>query len=306
LSGAPIWIDPENPLRDPTNGIAGNCPSDPQVELPNFLWELKDIPDMLKHAGLRAIALQNHAKVRSPRELWRYLRSPRARGEDWLNYTFGWRPFFSDLRDLAGINDFLNQRFKDVETLKRFESRYLSKRTNLGGTVATTSKNANVFRGSNGRLLTTKFEKTWAVAKWQVDDPILFRQPLENYHSLAKQALGLDFNVLQLYNAIPWSWLVDWFANVQDIIKLRKNRFGVSFKSACVMTETLTSTEMNPLGNWGLAPSGKTVFKTTRKLRRTFKPTFFPTQGGLNGLGSSQLTTLASLLVTRGRGSSKL
>lgn len=132
-------------------------------------------------------------------------------------------------------------------------------------------------------------------------DPVVFEQPLVNQKELWEQALGLDVNVVALWNALPWSWLVDWFANVDDLLKLKQNRFGMQFDSACRMVHTTYDSTMVPIGNWtGVSTSGTSRYVSTYKTRRTFAPSFTRSVG-LNYLSDSQLTTLASLAVTRRR-----
>lgn len=287
-------------LKDATAMIASHAPNQEHVSIPNFIYELKDYPSMLKHAWRRAMELHRVSGAFTMRQVMKYLRSGRSRGEDWLNYKFGWDPLYRDIEDLLEMQKWLDKRMK---TFAQFKKRgFIRKRSWLGNQQAVVAGTMNAFRGENGLVTTTASSQHWVVSRWKVTDPFVFEQPLVNQKEFWKQSLGLDFNVIALWNALPWSWMVDWFSNVGALISIKRNRFGVDFDSAVRMTETTYDSTMVPSGAWtGVSTSGTSRYVSTYKKRRTFAPSIFRSDLGLNYLTDSQLTTLASLAVTRRR-----
>lgn len=295
---------PDSSIRgivdDAVQRLSDSAPNEENVSIPNFLYELKDIPNMLRHARRRADDLHRASKARTRRQVLKYLRGPKARGEDWLNYVFGWDPLVNDIMDLFEVQKWLDYRMRKFQSYKR--KGFIRTKVFLGNTTATVAGTMNAFRGENGMVTTTATGHHWAVARWKVTDPVLFEQPLVSYESLIKQSFGLDFNVVALWNALPWSWMIDWFSNVGSLLKLKQNRFGVEFDSAVRMTKSVYDSTMTPTGAWtGVSTSGECRYVSTYKKRRTLSLSIFRPIG-MNYLSDRQLTTLSALAVTRKRG----
>lgn len=298
----------QRPFRDATQAIAETNPGEPAVSVPNFLYELKDVPSMLRHAAERARRLHhfwlNRGMRVSHRRLAKYY-DKRSAGEDYLNYIFGWLPFFSDLSDILDLSEFTEKRAKKFRSIKNNELRS----TGTLGTdevQATTRPLIQSFLVSirANSVATTKFQR-WYSAIYDVDS-LRFGAALNG--STRRQlmdALGFDNSLpIQIWEAMPWSWMSDWFFNVGSLIKLKGNRQGCRFRNACIMTHTTTLERLTPIG----PPSYLKVnpgerFRDT-KLRAFFTPSFLRTDGGYNIFQPSHLAILASLKVTRGRGSS--
>lgn len=286
-----------------TDAIAAAHPGAPHVALPVFLFELKDVPRMLKHAMNRARVLANAAGGDTPSAIKRYLGNPSNPAEDWLNYNFGWRPFVSDISSIYSVADWMHSRAK----MMRGFSPIITRRSNLGSNISVTRNNNIVFDSTitswfgTDKITTTT--KKWCVSHW-VKDPMRFNAALSTDHQyLRRHALGLNFAFSHLWDAMPWSWLVDWFTDAGSVIHALQNRMGIRFLNASVMTNTRAVREI-----WPKPPrrdnmtSGSAQIAKETKSRSPTTPSILPSS--IPYLGTGQLATLAALAVTRGRGSS--
>lgn len=300
-------------FRDRTQATAAMQPSSPLVELPNFAFELKDIPDMLRHAVDRCRRLQfaanrvgyGNAGKTLHRDVLRYANSSNL-AEDYLNLHFGWVPFFSDLSSILGLTQWTERRQRALNKLRRNgyirTTAQLGSRTGSGTSRQTLESSPAV--GLGGTLVSKYIDTKWVSAKW-IGDPVKFGEALNSdRRAFLNAALGMDFNVVQLWNAIPWSWLTDWFVNVDAILTLKGNRQGIRFHSACEMHHEIWESTCTPDPNPVVSTSGPAVHVLEKKTRTPFSPSLTRTSYS-NILNDSQLTTLAALKVTRtGKGAS--
>lgn len=283
--------------RDATSAIAQMDPGEPMVSLPNFAYELKDLPGMLKPAYQRSLQLVKQTKARTPRQVLRSAKSLRPYSEAWLNYKFGWEPLFSDLADIFDISRSLEKKIRMIQ--KNQFREYISRTTDLGNVSQRYSASQPydaAYPGINGTIEGTRTTHMWVCSKWNFDprrlSETLTQPPVQQFGTV----LGLDFDVTTIWNAMPWSWLGDWFLNVGDLLSIHNNRHGIRFRSACIMEETKHTVTIRALGVPSLT-APQCVIERVSKQRRAFSPTL--TKTGTNYMSLSQLTTLASLKVTR-------
>jgi hypothetical protein len=294
---------PQNiPYQDTTQGIMNTHPGQSPASLPNFLYELKDLPGMLQHAARRARLF--HRAVRQ-RKLPRY--GKRDLGEDYLNYIFGWKPFFMDLESMIGLSDFLEHRSKKFKSIRGSELRTTGKlgsdTANNNGIPITIQSYGTLIGGTSS--ITTSRER-WFSAKWRVD-PIRFGQPLyDGRRAALRDLLGLDPQTapLQVWEALPWSWFVDWSFNVGAILKAQANIQGVKFLSACVMDSAITEEDVTAKGTQKFLSVSNGSRTRETKMRTPFYPTIVKQNAGFNIFEPGHLATIASLQVTQARGSS--
>lgn len=128
------------------------------------------------------------------------------------------------------------------------------------------------------------------------------RNELDRKALLAKEILGLDLDLETLWNLAPWSWAVDWFVNVGDVIS-NVNSFledGLVMPYGYMMEHTIvnvTYTRKHPnLLKTGAVDSAVT-FAVETKVRRKANPFGFGVSW--NGLSTIQLSILAALGITR-------
>lgn len=177
-------------------------PIQPYVSLGTFIAELRDIPGLL------------FKRVQKFRDL----------GNNYLAYQFGWKPFLGDLISWYDSVKRIDQR---IAQLKRDNGRYVKR----GGTLFRSSEfNQEVHSASSLDLAfpsvhsyqnvvesTWESEKCWFTARFKYYIPGLMSA---KFGTLAayRRLWGLKMTPNEVWQLLPWSWLVDWFSNAGDVI----------------------------------------------------------------------------------------
>lgn len=203
-----------------TKALANMNPNRPVVDLPLFVFELKDFPRMLKHLGdTYRKGLRGLRPVDVP---------------EWhLAYSFGWAPLVSDLWSLVKLTRSIEERKAYLRSLEYGHRvrRRLTPKNNV--TVRSVSPDSiGVYDGWNGYyhyVADLAYEETvdvWftANAKLLTELPDVRREREYTY----MHALGLSLSAETLWNALPWSWLIDYFLNIGDV--LAANRGGIPWR----------------------------------------------------------------------------
>jgi hypothetical protein len=212
-----------------TDMQAKTNPSRAEVSLPNFLFELRDFPEMLHLRG------QEHKRRMSSNSI--------------AENNFGWSLLFQDLGKLIDFNSQVNSRVKELTNLHK-KGGLRRSRTIFNGSASTTS-GFQTFHSNeafvDGWVDITTTTRIWASCKWQPDSP-----QIPSADELLQQARlavhGWDFSSSGLasvvWEAIPWSWLADYMGNVGSFFAANKNSVGAGAIDGCVMNHTKTKGAM--------------------------------------------------------------
>lgn len=119
---------------------------------------------------------------------------------------------------------------------------------------------------------------------------------------LAKEILGLDLDLETIWNLTPWSWAIDWFSNLGDVVSNVSSWLedGLVMPYGYMMEHTIVNVtytrKFRNLLKSGTVDSAVTLSVET-KVRRKANPFGF----GLswNGLSTLQLAILSALGITR-------
>jgi hypothetical protein len=282
--------------------LAATNPSRPDVLLPVFWMELRDLPDMLRQAGRIA------KRIHFERGSWSNLIRPGHVSKDMaaanLAIQFGWMPFVSDLWKIASLQDQVEKRRKE---LKRLYGDGLRRRLDLGSGSLVSDSSAQIWSTLGiGTTVPTKIvhsAKGWGVAKWKPNGNIPPWKPTDG--ELRRQLTGVsaDAILLNLWEGLPWSWLVDWFAPIGDTIKAANRTVAVPV-SAWVMTERKTTihyggrTVGSGASKFVVSPG---TYSSVNHFRLAMNSTIPGVQASLPILGARQLSILGSLAIMRAR-----
>lgn len=251
-----------------TLALANASPYKSSLNLPLFLFELRELPSMIRQLG-RVLAKQ--------------VRATDVAG-GYLAYSFGWAPLVSDLLKLFDLS-------KDIENRKAYFRR-LEKGTHVRRSLGTHTVRDTTLNTST--LLSYAFPKTMAQVHGNLTETqkvwftlnAKLRQPLNmspsDLHSLSRnQIYGLRFNPSDLWDAIPWSWLIDYFTNIGDMLEASRALVGMDVTRVNVMCTSKIIVSYEPKNVFaGLHMQPGFVYKT-RKARYPFKnatpvPSFAP------------------------------
>lgn len=242
-----------------TKALANMNPSKPSVDLPVFLFELRDFPRMLHQMG---------------RVLDRTVRASDVAG-GYVAYSFGWAPFLSDLNKLLNFEKVLSDRLKYLQRIgkdggDRVKRTLENSTTTLSTTPYTLSGYGNTYPYLyQGQVQVVEKRKVWAVAKVRTVNPVSLERGVLG--DAARAALGLNLSAASIWEAIPWSWLLDYFGNVGDYLDATRGFIPARITDMNLMcTQTIESTLTGKTLIPGVSSSGSGKLTTIRKQRTVY------------------------------------
>lgn len=186
-------------------------PTKPVFNALNAVFELRELPHMLKgrmlDQGLKSIP--NY----------------------WLALQFGWKPLLQDIRKMVAsqrkAQDRLNWLLahngrpvrrrvviaENVGEPQSFNVGYFG-----GGGLAPTLVTGYMAKSASGSVELTAGDRIWGSARfryWLPEGP----RDVEWKTKMLAYLFGLYPSPSVIYNALPWSWLADWFSNAGDVLE---------------------------------------------------------------------------------------
>lgn len=283
-------------------GWARARPGNPVAGISTFVGELRDLP-------------------RLPLRLFQRLKHFRALGGEYLNVVFGWMPFVSELKKMYELYRRLD---KHLAQLIRNNGRGIKRERTIRDDHSVTSSKSEYgypFQGWNNpppswfsayssvETQTETIDKIWFEGR--------FRYYIEDIGSSewtrrATRALfGVNVTPEVVWDLLPWSWLIDWFGNIGDVMSnmssnavdnltadyayvMRTVETRVTKRGVCRWTQKGPSRYYDvPAGN----VSGEAVNSTVTKMRFAASPYGFGVSYG--GLSPYQAGVIAALGISR-------
>lgn len=294
---------PEQYLSVP-NGIgnrlfAASTPDRAQILAPVFIFELREIPKLIRDLGLL-----NIFNGKPPQSVSKHAASM------WLSGNFGWAPLISDLKKLVTFADSFSKREREFDRL--YSGSGLTRRLTLheasaGEQVFTYSPPAQTEIGTVS-IKGTPTLKVWGVVRYKpvpVPAGSQLRKPTPK--EIRRIIFGLNkANIaLNVWEALPWSWLIDYFFDVGSF--LGANMIGRTCESynGCVMyhfhvkwTSEAKKGAVDSEGNSFQVSAGSGIAET--KNRTPVFPTALPVFL-MSPLSGHQLSILAAVGTLRTR-----
>lgn len=291
---------PETVAALGTRLYAGTNPSRPMIHLPVFWAELKDIPGMLRQGGRMLFAI---ARRESPRKLIRADKRSQDLASLNLAVQFGWMPFLQDLKKIITLHDSVERRRQEIERLRT--GRGLKRTYKLGEITSEVGPTSRAIWSGGGLTLnrshTIRYtNRAWGTCRWKPTSPSTLPQ---SNSELRRIMSGMTISHIpeNLWEALPWSWLIDYFTNIGDVLAAG-NRTVATPVGGCIMRQGIAEArhDGNSYGNpvTAFVTAGKKTVWTNR--RDVIGPNAslsasFPT------LGARQLSVLGSLAILRAR-----
>jgi len=239
-------------------------------------------------------------------------------GDEFLNIAFGWLPLISDITDLAkgavNLDKLMEQYIKGAgETIRRshhfptVESKQVDVvKENCSPSISPDSLQlhdlSKINKGSYVRSRLTTIRR-WFSGSFTYYLPREWRDSMSDRVALARHLLGLDLTPEVLWNLAPWSWAVDWFGGVGDIIH---NAESIATDSLVlhygyIMEHSVVQDTYSFVGPTGFlsSQSGRPadmVLTSEAKIRRASSPFGF---GISTGLTTQQKSIVAALGMSR-------
>lgn len=189
--------------------IAACRPAQPEASFGQFLVELyrEGVPSLFQRLDFRDRV-----------EFFRGL------GGNYLNVEFGWKPFVADLRSTLNA---LMRAEAIIDDLYKHNNQFIRRRYSFPDIQTVNVQTDNVYPwptlttahwSQNGRTTTdTKTKKTWFSGefKYRLPDRGSYGRELR---VKARHVLGADITPELLWNVTPWSWFLDWFGSIGDLL----------------------------------------------------------------------------------------
>lgn len=230
FSGSP------SPSTFVTTVLSQGGPENPTANLPLFVYELGDIPRMLRHAGnLLGKGVGLVAPDPSIRGASREIASAI------ISYQFGWAPLIQDITKMIGLAEAIDRRQRELEKLK--ERKGLRRKLKLWEGSATT-QGSEILSTVYGRYIeqdyiSNKRRKMWGTVRWKPRFPWLWRKN-PSWIDAFRSVTGTNASMIPItvWKALPWSWAIDWFTNASNVFLATRNIVLYKPSLVCIMRET--------------------------------------------------------------------
>lgn len=291
--GSPLIISSSEKEQFRVRLLSSTGPLTPKVNLPLFIFELKDIPMMLKHAG------DLLHKIRSPSGLSPHKEAAAAT----LAYQFGWAPLIGDLMKLTQFAELTKRRQQELSKAnsQRGSMRRMSFPDKKDVVVEDNKLLISDCGLVYGSITKTRITKSWATCRWKArGGQMIGKEPSHN--EAFRSALGLNLGMIPItiWKALPWSWMIDWFADISNVMQANYNMIFYSpsainfMENRVVITET--SGGSNASGNTSATVSAGSL-KIERKLRSQLSTSAAKVTLRLPFLDNFKLSILGSLTI---------
>lgn len=149
----------------------------------------------------------------------------RTLGRNYLNVEFGWKPFISDVRQTGKV---LQDQADILEKLKAHSGQPIRRRYQFPIVQTSTSAGdgylpwptLDVYHWTQGghTVKSVYTKKTWFSGEFRYKFPSGADSAIETLRAHSRQLVGIDWTPETLWQARPWTWMVDWFSNSGDFM----------------------------------------------------------------------------------------
>lgn len=197
-------------------------------------------------------------------------------GDEYLNFTFGIEPTVKDVVELQKTSQEMANK---IAQLKRDSGRLIRRRFEINKTEEVTTEvlpNQSSYPAEWMGTLTRKktvSTRTWFSGAFKHSYPKDLDEQLQKFVDF-NSTYGAIPNGSTAWNLVPYSWLIDWFSNVGDVIQnvsyLGKD--GLHIVYAYIMCETTVRIDDTLVGThsgYPISTSCSVVTTTKQRLRAT-------------------------------------
>jgi len=291
----------ENNATSRQTFLAATNPSRADILLPASLFELKDVPGMVKEVGHLAILVRDKGR-KAFKEL-----DGIAIAKANIIYQFGWRPFVEDIWTCLKFTKGVEKRRKELEALSSSGSKGLRRTIShiwdreevsvYQNYPLKSDGGTNIFRD----LHTRRTVKRWVIGYWK---PTYAGSIPSSDDSIRRVLNGTDAGNIaaNVWEELPWSWFTDYFFNVGKMIDAG-NRTIATPHLVSVMTEQTQYSYHDAWPERHLSAGNIEYIHRYRNVDIDYPSSItasFPT------LGAGQLSILGSLAIVKNRRALKL
>lgn len=202
-------------------------PTDLSFNLFNFLYEAREFPSLLDPAKIAFKRLKSTKLKKQPavkaivgNKRWRR-RVIDDLASTYVNGQFGFVPTISDSKEIMSRFSDLENSYSKLKAKSKEKHRYgysekvaISSGSSPMGYLCSPAVIGNAFNGSAYQLVITS-------AKCTVNGVASYEIPMLNtfaYMSSVLDRSGLHFDLATIWNAVPFSWAVDWILPIGEAL----------------------------------------------------------------------------------------
>ncbi len=240
---------------------------------------------------------------------------------EYLNYQFGWAPIIADVRDLLiTVRDsgrILKEytRLAEHHTRRRYDFGTETKAidwTSANDFAPYPSVSSHLYQGGFGTgkltISGTLATHSWFSGAYRFSIPQgnTLKDDLLRWEQEANKLLGIRLTPEVLWNVTSWSWLLDWFLNIGDVISNLSylGRDGLVLQYGYVMRHTRADVAVSMQGVRPYGDTSNRPFSVDFALEQKQRLKATPYGFGLNpeSFSPKQWSIIGALLVTRAPG----
>jgi hypothetical protein len=214
---------------------------------------------------------------------------------------FGVLPLIRDAQVIVEAQSRISKRLKILEDLRDGDGvrrRLLLEEEQLKGATSDIFLDSETGLLIPGKVTRSAYRKIWATVRWQPDRN--FRVPdtdRRRWMEARRAVLGLNVDLVTAWNLMPWSWLIDYFGGVGDMLNATRNNVGASPGVVCIMARTNYVANISAMPPSGLTGGG--AFDMAETLERFPSSGFTGLTASLPVLTSGQVSILGALAISR-------
>lgn len=307
IVGAPS-LPAQSVANDRLKLVVNTNPSRADADLAVSVAELRTAPRAVFEGGrqfLREVRSSRTLRELLSKQQLKYRKNPLQEGAGgYLGMMFGILPLISDIEAIADSSSLMANRLRELQNLR--DGNGMRKKVKIGSTTAksgpltgTLTSVTGIVIGYRARSYVTR--RVWGTQRWEMDQN--FRPPNTDHRRImeARRAVyGLNIDFVTAWNLMPWSWLIDYFAEVGDLVEATRNSVGANAGRQCLMTETIEAWVVDPSYLPEGLSGGSGISTRTTKRRQVFAS---PAGAGFRMtqpiLTNRQVSILGALAISR-------
>lgn len=232
-------LRPWDEVREETSsyyasGYAKARPGNPVADTGQFLIELRDLPQVpFRGAAQRYASLARRTGgvfSTLPKLMLGELENFKNLGSEYLNVVFGWKPFVNDLRKMYNLWKEVDKRMAQIV---RENGRNIRRKAQVAYDAGTDKEPQVYYPWAFAQMVggppnwmndcgsLYDVETRWDRRVW-FSGSFRYFIPDTGSSQWDARARAALFGALPtpelLWNVLPWTWLIDWFSNVGDVV----------------------------------------------------------------------------------------
>jgi len=226
----------------------------------------------------------------------------------YLGNAFGYSPMAADMARMIMFPLLVQQRLDELRRMNK-NGGLSRKRTIVSGVVTGGSPNVPVHSlwvGIACRQTIITNYKMWGSVRWTLPQiPEFSGSPrdFEDMRRVMRAFSGLNgVGAIQTaWNLMPWTWLTDWFIDVDAYLGAHNHAIPAAASMTCVMSQTRTTETFTRLPGNNTITGGNASFTRVDKQRVASSPSAIPNVT-LPIISARQTSILGALAIQRYRG----